>query len=65
MELPDENDHGAVAKFAMSFNAYEVYGSLAKASEVAKNSRRSSLEELRAELFMAVEVRTTGGMTRL
>ena len=54
MELPDENDQVAITKFAMSFNAYEVYGSFEKASEVAKSSRRSSLEELRAELFMAV-----------
>ena len=51
MELPRNSDAQGIFRYAMSFNAYEHYGSLEAAAAVAKRASRSSTEECRAELF--------------
>ncbi|CAN7459650.1 hypothetical protein [Rhizobacter sp. LjRoot28] len=51
MELPAADDQEAIFRFAMSFNAYEVYGSFEAAAGFARAAKRSTLEETRAELF--------------
>jgi hypothetical protein len=51
MELPSTSDPESIFRYAMSFNAYEHYGSLEAAAAVAKRASRTSLEECRAELF--------------
>ncbi|WP_343622291.1 hypothetical protein [Roseateles puraquae] len=51
MQLPPPSDPQAIFQYAMSFNAYEVYGSFEAAAEVARRAQRSSIEEIRAELF--------------
>lgn len=51
MELPNINDPAAVFAYAMSFNAYKAYGSVEAAAKVARAAPRSTLDEVRAELF--------------
>lgn len=51
MGLPDPNDPAAVFSYAMGFNAYEKYGSVEAAAAIARQAPRSSLDEVRAELF--------------
>lgn len=51
MQLPDLDDPAAIFSFAMSFNAFERYGSFEAAAEIARRAPRSSLNEVRAELF--------------
>jgi hypothetical protein len=50
-DLPSPDDEQAVFAFAMSFNGYEEFGSLQAAATAAREQRRSSLSELRNELF--------------
>jgi hypothetical protein len=50
--LPEPTDAGAVFKFAMSFDGYEIFGSFAAAAENAGARKRESLTDLRNELFM-------------
>ncbi len=49
--LPDPSNPEQVFKFAMGFDAYKAYGSFDAAAKIAKDAPRSSLEEVRAELF--------------
>ena len=49
--LPEVNDPNAIFKFAMSFDGYAYYGSFEKCAEMAKARPRSSIEEIRNELF--------------
>jgi hypothetical protein len=51
VELPSVTDSKAVFTYAISFNAYEFYGSFEAAANVARRASRASLEECRAELF--------------
>jgi hypothetical protein len=51
MELPSPGNRAAVFAYAMSFNAYQAYGSVGAAAEVARRAPRSTLDEVRAELF--------------
>ncbi len=51
MPLPNPGDTAAVFAYAMSFNAYDVYGSVDAAAKIARDASRSTLEEVRAELF--------------
>lgn len=51
MKLPDSDDHEGIFEYAMSFNGYEFYGSFEAAAEVAGRAPRTTLEEVRAELF--------------
>jgi hypothetical protein len=51
MELPSPANPAAVFAYAMRFNAYQAYGSLKAAADVARSAPRSTLEEVRAELF--------------
>lgn len=57
-DLPDPDDYMAVGSFALSFNGYEHYGSFEKCAEVANSGSRSSLTELRNELFFAERAST-------
>lgn len=50
-DLPDINDAEAIFEFAMTFNGYEHFGSFEKCSEAANARSRSSLEDIRNELF--------------
>ena len=52
-DLPDEKDRNAVAAFAMSFDGYKDPGSFPAAAMAANPKRRETLEDLRAELFLA------------
>lgn len=49
--LPDPRNAEQVFNFAMSFNAYKRYGSLGAAAKIAEDAPRSTLDEVRAELF--------------
>ncbi len=49
--LPDPNNPGQIFKFAMGFDAYKACGSFDAAARIAKEARRSTLEEVRVELF--------------
>ena len=49
--LPDPSNPTQVFKFAMSFDAYKACGSFDAAAKIAKEAPRSTLEEVRAELF--------------
>lgn len=51
MELPSITDPQGIFRYAMSFNAYQYYGSLEAAAAVARSAPRTSIEECRAELF--------------
>jgi hypothetical protein len=51
--LPDSADRQAVFAFAMTFNGYEHFGSSEAAFVAVRESRRSTLEEVRNELFLA------------
>jgi hypothetical protein len=51
MELPSVTDQAGIFAFAMSFDAYKHYGTREAVADVARRAPRSSLEELRAELF--------------
>lgn len=44
-------DWGAVQKFALSFNAYNFWGSFEKCAEIANAQRHDSLTNLRTCLF--------------
>lgn len=61
-DLPDPNDAQAIFAFAMSFNGYEHYGSFEKSSAIANQKPRSTLNELRNELFFVARAsRHVGG----
>ena len=51
--LPLVDDKEAVFAFAMTFNAYEHFGSLEVASKNARMRSRTTLTDVRNELFMA------------
>lgn len=51
MPLPSLTDQKAMFEYAMSFNACEHFGSLEVACDVAKRAPRTTMEEVRAELF--------------
>ncbi len=51
MALPSAHDPTAIFDYAMSFDAYKVFGSFAAAADIARRAPRSTLEEVRAELF--------------
>jgi hypothetical protein len=51
MQLPSPDDPQAVFAYAMTFNAYEKYGSLEAAAALARRAPRTTLDEVRAELF--------------
>lgn len=51
--LPEPSDERAVFAFAMSFDGYEFFGSLAAAAENARARKRETLTDLRNELFMS------------
>lgn len=51
--LPDPDDYEAVVKFASGFNSYAQFESFAACAEAAGRKSRSSLDEIRNELFMA------------
>lgn len=58
--LPDPTDRQAVFAFAMAFNGYEHFGSSEAAFAAARERRRSSLEEVRNELFLAARASRHG-----
>jgi len=49
--LPDPDDGPAIFAFSMSFNGYEHYGSFEVSATAARMRKRSSVIELRNELF--------------
>jgi len=51
MKLPISTDDAGIFAYAMSFDAYTIYGSFEAAADVARRAPRSTLEEVRAELF--------------
>jgi hypothetical protein len=51
MLLPSVHDPAGIFAYAMSFNAYTVFGSFEAAADIARRAPRSTLEEVRAELF--------------
>lgn len=51
MTFPDPDDSAAIFSYAMSFNAFERYGSFEATADIARKAPRSSLDEVRAELF--------------
>ena len=51
MQLPSADDPQAVFAYAMTFNAFEKYGSFENVSALARRAPRSCLDEVRAELF--------------
>lgn len=59
--LPDSTDPKAVFAFAMTFNGYEHFGSNEAAFAAARERRRSSLEDVRNELFLAARASRHGG----
>ena len=52
-DLPDAEDRDAVTMFARSFNGYDFYGSFTACADAAKERNRSTLAELRNELFFS------------
>lgn len=50
-DLPSPGDKQAIFAFAMSFNGYEEYGSFEGTAAAAREQKRSSLSEVRNELF--------------
>lgn len=50
-DLPDANDPSAIFEFAMKFNGYEHFGSFEKSCLASEARSRTSLEEIRNELF--------------
>lgn len=52
-DLPDVDDRAGIVSFARSFVGYEYYGSFSACADVADLRTRSSLEEVRNELFFA------------
>lgn len=51
--FPSVDDKEAVFAFAMTFNGYEHFGSLEAASKNARMRSRTTLADVRNELFMA------------
>jgi hypothetical protein len=51
MLLPSAQDPNGIFAYAMSFDAYTVFGSFEAAADIARRAPRSTLEEVRAELF--------------
>lgn len=52
-DLPDPDDHDAIAQFAVSINGYEHFGSFQAAADQARAKRRQSITDLQNELFMS------------
>ena len=50
-DLPDANDPSAIFEFAMTFNGYEHFGSFEKSCKAFEARSRTSLEDIRNELF--------------
>lgn len=50
-DLPDANDPKAIFEFAMTFNGYEHFGSFEECCKAAKTRSRTSLDDIRNELF--------------
>ena len=59
--LPNPTDRQAVFTFAMEFNGYEYFGSSEAAFAAARERRRSTLEDVRNELFLAARASRHGG----
>lgn len=51
--LPPVGDRNAIFKFAMTFDGYEHYGSLEAAAQRARERSRTTLPEVRNELFFS------------
>ena len=51
-DLPDASDEQAIFRFAMTFNGYEHFGSFESCAAAARASKRSTLLEVRNELFI-------------
>jgi len=51
--LPHVGDRNAIFKFAMTFDGYEHYGSFEAAAQKARERSRSTLPEVRNELFLS------------
>ena len=64
LPLPSHDDPEAVIEFAHSFNGYEEFGSFEASAEAARQQRRSSLRDIRNELFFAVRASRHGGDDR-
>jgi hypothetical protein len=60
-DLPNPTDQAAIWAFAMSFNGYEHFGSLEAAAAAARERSRSSVADLRNELFFAARASRHGG----
>lgn len=58
--LPDPADRQAVFAFAMTFNGYEHFGSREGAFASDRERRRSSLEDVRNELFLVARASRHG-----
>lgn len=52
-DLPDENDAKAIFAFAMTFNGYLEFGSFEACAIAAESRRRSTLADIRNELFLS------------
>lgn len=52
-DLPAENDRNSIVAFARTFNGYEHFGSFTACAKAAKSKRRSTIADLRNELFFA------------
>lgn len=50
-DLPDANDPSAIFEFAMTFNGYEHFGSFEQSCRAFEARSRTSLEDIRNELF--------------
>lgn len=50
-KLPDPENHDAVFRFAMSFDGYKYFGSFEASAENAQRRSRTSLTDVRNELF--------------
>ncbi len=51
MLLPSADDHAGIFAYAMEFNAYAAFGSFKAVADIARRAPRSTLEEVRTELF--------------
>lgn len=50
-DLPPAGDARAIFEFAMTFDGYDYCGSFEAAAELARAKPRSTVDDLRAELF--------------
>lgn len=64
LRVPNEDDADAIWRFALEFNGYEEFGSFEGSAEAARVKARSSLRDLRNELFFAARASRHGGDDR-